>query len=45
MRTSFLYTIGAVVILAMLIALAVMALRHGVHGRPGYIPRGRGGER
>lgn len=32
MRTSFLYTIGAIVVLGVLIALAIMALRHGVHG-------------
>jgi hypothetical protein len=40
MRTSFLYTIGAVVILGILVALAAWALKSGIHGVH-YVPRGR----
>jgi hypothetical protein len=45
MQTSFLYTIGAVIVVIVLGMLAYYALAHGVHGRFVYVPRGGRGER
>ena len=41
MRTSFLYTIGAVAVVVVLGWLAWLALRHGYQGRFVYVPRPR----
>jgi hypothetical protein len=42
MRTGFLYTAAAVIIVAAGIWLAVLALRSGIHGHFVYVPRVRG---
>ena len=43
MGVSLLYTLAAVIVFAVLLVLMVYALKHGIHGRFVYVPRG--GER
>ena len=44
MTRSFTYTIGALVVVAIMLWLAYLALKRGIHGRFVYV-RPRGGER